>query len=272
MEVMLDAFYARGGNLIDTGYHYGPADRYLGHWLERSGVREEIVVLGKGAHSPLTYPDVIPRQLTKSLDALKTGYMDIYLMHRDNPDIPVGEFVDAIDEEVAAGRIHLYGFSNWTRERFDAALAYAQKNDRARPAALSNNFSLAEMVNPVWAGCVAASDDAWKAWLRRHRIPLFAWSSQARGFFTERAGRDRLGDQEMVHAWYSERNFQRRERAIELATRLGKKPIHVALAYCLHQDFAILPIIGPLTLDELDDSLVALDISLKPADIAWLEG
>ena len=66
--------------------------------------------------------------------------------------------------------------------------------------------------------------------------------------------------------------LQRRERAIELATRLGKKPIHVALAYCLHQDFPVLPIIGPLTLDELDDSLEALDIALTPADIAWLEG
>ena len=109
------------------------------------------------------------------------------------------------------------------------------------------------MVNPVWAGCVAASDDAWKAWLRRHRIPIFAWSSQARGFFTERAGRDKRSDEEMVRSWYSERNFQRRDRAIELAARLGKKPIHVALAYCLFEDFPVLPIIGPLTLDELDD-------------------
>ena len=272
MEVMLDAFYARGGNLVDTGYHYGPADRCLGHWLERSGAREEIVVLGKGAHSPLTYPDVIPRQLTKSLDALMTDYMDVYLMHRDNPDIPVGEFVDAIDEEVAAGRIRVYGFSNWTRERFDAAIDHAEKNGRARPRALSNNFSLAEMVNPVWAGCVAASDEAWKAWLRQRRIPLFAWSSQARGFFTDRAGRDRLGDPEMMRSWYSERNFLRRERAIELARKLGKKPIHVALAYCLCQDFPVLPIIGPLTLDELDNSLEALDIALTPADVAWLEG
>ena len=75
-----------------------------------------------------------------------------------------------------------------------------------------------------------------------------------------------------MRSWYSERNFLRRERAIELARKLGKEPIHVALAYCLCQDFPVLPIIGPLTLDELDDSLEALDIALTPADVAWLEG
>ncbi len=88
-------------------------------------------------------------------------------MHRDNTDIPVGEFVDAMDAEVKRGRIRgIFGGSNWTRERMDEAIAYAeQRPARQRPAALSNNFSLAEMLDPIWAGCVAASDDEWKKWL-----------------------------------------------------------------------------------------------------------
>ena len=66
-------------------------------------------------------------------------------------------------------------------------------------------------------------------------------------------------------------NFARRDRAIELAQRLGKRPIHVALAYCLHQPFPVVPLIGPRRLVELDDSLLALDIDLDPAEVRWLE-
>ncbi|MEJ0011738.1 MAG: aldo/keto reductase [Bauldia sp.] len=272
--ILLDAFYERGGTVVDTAWNYwaGRADRVVGGWMETRGVREDMVVLAKGLHTPLNYPDVVARQLAESLERLRTGYTDLYVMHRDNPDVPVGEFVDAIDREVKAGRIRVWGGSNWTRERMDAAIDYAKKTGKTPPGTISNNFSLAEMVEAPWAGCIASSDDAWKAWLRQRRLPLLAWSSQAQGFFTERAGRDRRGEPELVRCWYSEKNFARRDRAAELARRLGKKPIHVALAYCLAQDFPVLPLIGPLTLQELEDSLEALDIALSPADVAWLEG
>ena len=271
--VLCDEYYERGGNVLDSAwlYGHGKCDRLFGDWMDARGVRDEIILIGKGAHSPLVYPDVIARQLTESLERLKSGFIDVYFMHRDNPDVPVGEFVDAMDAEVKAGRIGIYGGSNWTRDRMDAAFAYAEKNGKTRPGALSNNFSLAEMVNPVWGGVLAGADDAWKAWLRQRQIPNFAWSSQARGFFTDRAGPNRREDPELVNAWYSEGNFARRERAIEFANRIGKKPLHVALAYCLWQDFPVVPLIGSLALSELDDSLEALDITLTPENIRWLE-
>ena len=102
-------------------------------------------------------------------------------------------------------------------------------------------------------------------------MPNFAWSSQGRGFFTDRAGRDKQDNEELVRVWYSEKNFGRRDRAIELAQRLGKSPIHVALAYVLAQPFPSVPLIGPRTLDELEDSLRALDIRLSAEDVAWLD-
>ncbi|HZP21379.1 MAG TPA: aldo/keto reductase, partial [Bauldia sp.] len=271
--ILLDAYYERGGNLVDTAWMYGMGriDRLLGEWMANRGVREETVIIGKGAHSPLVYPDVIGRQLSESLDRLKTDRIDIYFMHRDNPDVPVGEFVDAMDAEARKGRIGIYGGSNWTRQRMDAAIAYARRKRRRLPMALSNNFSLAEMVNPVWGGVLAASDDEWKAWLRRRKIPDFAWSAQARGFFTDRAGEDKRDDPEMVNAWYSAKNFARRRRAYEMAGRIGKTAQQVALAYCLAQDFIVIPLIGPLAMSELDDSLGALDIALTPEDVRWLE-
>lgn len=272
--ILLDAYFEAGGNLFDTAFVYGSGytETLLGQWLKNRGVREQSVVIGKGAHSPLCYPDVIGKQLTQSLERLQTDHIDVYFMHRDNPDVPVDEFVDAMDREVKAGRIRgPFGGSNWTMDRMDKAIAYAERTGKQKPGALSNNFSLAEMLEPIWAGCVTSSSDEWKAWLAARQMPNFAWSSQGRGFFTDRAGRDRRDNEELVRVWYSERNFGRRDRAIELAKRLGKSPIHVALAYVLAQPFPSVPLIGPRTLDELEDSLQALDISLSPHDLAWLD-
>ncbi len=274
-SLTLDSFYEAGGNLFDTAFVYGggKTEAIFGDWhTSRNVPREEIVLIGKGAHSPLCYPDMIAKQLDQSLNRLKTDYVDIYFMHRDNTDVPVGEFVDAMDAEVKRGRIRgIFGGSNWTRQRMDEAIAYAEKTGKTAPGALSNNFSLAEMLDPIWAGCVAASDEPWKEWAKERQIPNFAWSSQGRGFFTDRAGRDKRDDEEIVRVWYSERNFERRDRAIELAKELGRHPIHIALAYVIAQPFPVIPLIGPRTIAELEDSLSALDIKLTPEQVRWLE-
>ncbi len=272
--ILLDAFFEAGGNLFDTAYVYGSGytEKLFGQWHQNRGTRQQSVVIGKGAHSPLCYPDQIGKQLTQSLDRLQTDYVDVYFMHRDNPDVPVGEFVDAMDAEVKAGRIRgPFGGSNWTKERMDEAIAYAFYAGKQAPGALSNNFALAEMQDVIWDGCVSSSDDGWKTWLKARQMPNFAWSSQARGFFTDRAGRDKMGNEEMVRVWYSKGNFGRRDRTMELAKKLGKNPIHLALAYVLAQPFPSIPLIGPRTLQELDDSIKAFDITLSPADITWLE-
>ena len=273
-EILLDAFYERGGNLIDTAWLYGGgrAEALVGQWFKARGVRKEMFVIGKGAHSPLTYPDVIGRQLAQSLERQNADYLDLYFMHRDNRDIPVGEFVDAIDAEVRAGRVRAWGGSNWSRERMDEAMIYASENGRAPPVALSNNFSLADMIEAPWAGCYAASDAAWRAWLTDRDIPNFAWSSQAQGFFTDRAGRDKTGNRDMVRCWYNETNFARRDRAAEFGAKRGKSANQVAGAYVLAVDVPVVPLIGPLAMSELDDSLGALDIELTPEDVRWLEG
>ena len=123
-SILLDAFFEAGGNLFDTGFVYGGGrtEALLGEWLANRGVREQSVIIGKGAHSPLCYPDVIGKQLTQSLDRLQTDHVDVYFMHRDNPDVPVGEFVDAMDAR-GQGRPHprtvrrleLDACSAWTR-------------------------------------------------------------------------------------------------------------------------------------------------------------
>jgi aryl-alcohol dehydrogenase-like predicted oxidoreductase len=176
-----------------------------------------------------------------------------------------------MDAEVKAGRIRgPFGGSNWTRERFEEAIAYAERTGKTKPSVLSNNFSLAEMVQPVWAGCISSSDDAWMRWLEEKGVTNFAWSSQARGFFTDRAGRGKMDDSELARSWYSEANFARRDRAIALGRKLGKDPIQIALAYVLAQKGRVIPLIGPRSLSELNHSLDAFSVTLSPGDVQWL--
>lgn len=275
-SILLDAFYERGGNLFDTAFQYGggKSEGFFGQWHKSRGLkRDSFVLIGKGVHTPLNYPDQIGKQLTQSLERMNTDHVDIYFMHRDNEDVPVGEFVDALNREKKAGRIRdVFGGSNWSRARMDAAIRYANKNGLVAPGALSNNFALAEMVNPVWAGCVAASDDEWKAWLKGRKMPVFSWSSQARGFFTDAAGRGKFDNEEIVHSWYSPKNFKRRDRAVKLAAEIGKTPIQVALAYVLNQPLEVVPLIGPRSIAELENSIEATGIKLSKEQVQWLEG
>jgi aryl-alcohol dehydrogenase-like predicted oxidoreductase len=269
---VLDAFHAAGGTLFDTAHHYGKgcADTVLGAWMQARGLTDAVTVIGKGAHTPDCFPAAVTPQLEASLAALKRDCVDIYFLHRDNTDIPVGEWVDVLDAHVRAGRIRRYGGSNWTTARIDAANAYAARHGKVGFTALSNQFSLADMIEPPWAGCRAASDAESLAWLRRTGTPLFAWSSQARGFFTDRAVAGGDKDPELVRCWYNATNLARRTRAAELAEKRGTTLAGLALAYNLAQDFPLFPIIGPLNRAELDSSLAVLRVTLSPEEVRWL--
>ncbi len=270
--VMFDDFFARGGTAFDTAWVYagGRCERLLGQWVRERGVREQVVILDKGAHTPFCTPEDCGRQLLESLDRLQMEYVDIYMLHRDNPAIPVEAFIDVLNEHADAGRMRLFGASNWSIARIDAANAYARAKGLRGFSAVSNNFSLARMVEPVWAGCISASDTASRAWLTETQTPLMPWSSQARGFFTDRARPDDTSDPELVRCWYSADNFARKERVEAMAKERGVLPINIALAYVLCQPFPTFALIGPRTLAETRTSLPALEIVLTPDELRWL--
>ncbi|HEX8833322.1 MAG TPA: aldo/keto reductase, partial [Abditibacteriaceae bacterium] len=268
---LFDDFFERGGTCFDTAYIYGGGvgEKTVGHWIKTRGVRDEVTILMKGAHPPNCTIEGMQRQVRESLDRMQIDQADIYMMHRDNPDIPVGEWVDALNEEVRQGRFSLFGGSNWSIERVQAANEYAASKGLMGFSALSNNFSLASMVKPVWSGCVSCSDAASKAWLEHHQIANFSWSSQARGFFA-RADKDFTADRELVHCWYSDDNFQRLERARQLAKEKGVSPVVIAAAYVLAQKFPAYALIGPRSLAETRDSMGALHVELSNQELQWL--
>ena len=271
-SAMFDDFVERGGNAFDTAYIYGGGsmERLLGQWIANRACRDDVVVVGKGAHTPHCDPDSIVRQLDESLDRLQTDYVDLYLMHRDNEQIPVGEFVDALDEQAKAGRIRAFGGSNWSIARFQEALDYAQANGRQGFVVLSDHFGLAHAIDVPWKGCRHVTDRTDREWLERTGVTLLPWSSQARGFFA-RADRADRSDEELVRCYYSDENFERLERARTLADEFAVAPTAVALAYVLAQSFPTFPLIGPRTIEETRTSMAGLEITLTDQQLRWLD-
>ncbi|WP_426737687.1 aldo/keto reductase [Plantibacter sp. 2H11-2] len=272
-SAMFDDFFERGGNAFDTAWLYGDGlqEQLLGRWLANRGLRDDVVVIGKGAHTPFCDPESISRQLFESLDRLGTDHLDLYLMHRDNVEVPVGEFVDVLNEHAEAGRIRAFGGSNWTIDRFEEANAYAAANGKRGFAALSNHFGLARALDVPWAGCVEVTDPTSRAWLEETKTPLLPWSSQARGFFTGRAEPEDLSDPDLVRCYYSDDNFERLARARQLGSELGVAPTAIALAYVLAQDFPTFALIGPRSIEETRSSTDALSLRLTPEQVAWLD-
>jgi aryl-alcohol dehydrogenase-like predicted oxidoreductase/predicted dehydrogenase len=275
---MFDHFFSQGGNVFDTAYIYneGKSDLYLGSWIDARGLREEVVVLGKGAHTPDCTPDKIRPQLDETLSRMSASYLDIYCLHRDNEDLPVEGFIDTLNELKDEGLVSVFGASNWSLKRFKEANDYALSTGKEPFTVLSNNFSLAHMNNPVWPGCFSCSEDDYLKYLTDNQISIFPWSSQARGFFLDTQEFTALAHvadpnrEEQDRVWGSADNLERRKRCFDLAAEKDVDPIQMALAFVLNQDFPSFPLIGPRNFFETESSLQATQIEVSSKEISWL--
>ena len=283
---LLDGIYALGCTAFDLAHVYGGGDveRTFGRWVRDRGLRDDIVIITKGAHHNQDRRRVTPYDITTdlhdSLARLGVQSIDLYLLHRDDPDVPVGPIVEALNEHKAAGLIDAFGGSNWTHERIREANQYAEAHGLTPFVASSPQFSLAEMVEPPWEGCVSIggpSEAAARAFYAQTQLALFTWSSLAGGFFTGRYRRDNLEmlsepqDELVKRSYGSDLNLERLERARELAERKGRTLAQIALAYSQHHPLNLFSLVGCRTVGEFEDNLKALDTPMSEDELAWLE-
>jgi aryl-alcohol dehydrogenase-like predicted oxidoreductase len=161
----------------------GSMEKLLGQWHKARNNRDDLIIIAKGAHTPNCDPNSLSEQLTISLNQLQIDQADIYIMHRDNIEVPVSEFMDALNKEKEKGRIKIFGGSNWSLERFIEANEWAKKNEKEEMAVLNNDLALSKMINPLWQGCVSSNDAAILEHLRTSQKAHLSWSSQGRGYF-----------------------------------------------------------------------------------------
>lgn len=272
----LDAYMAIGGNSIDTAHIYcgGQSEEVIGRYMKERGNREELVILTKGAHhdknGPRVNREAIRSDLEDSLMRLRTDYIDLYALHRDDPSVPAGQIIEALNEHVASGKVHAIGVSNWTWQRIEEANRYAADHGLVPFTFSSPNLSLAKANEPFWAGCVSADEETC-GWHEANQLPLLSWSSQARGFFTGRFSPEVRDNADIVRVFYSDDNWQRLERAKRLAADKGVTAIQIALAYVLNQPFPTCALIGAQSAEELASCDEGSLIKLAKEEMEWLD-
>ena len=130
---LLDRFFEAGGNAVDTAYIYsgGDGERLLGMWMKQRGNRADVFVAGKGGHPngrvprPRIAPEEVKADIDTTLIRMQTDYIDLYMLHRDDEQIPVSTVIDYFNEEIGRGRVRSVGVSNWQRQRITDANEYA---------------------------------------------------------------------------------------------------------------------------------------------------
>lgn len=280
---VLDRVVAAGCTAFDTARAYGDSERTLGAWLRARGLRDRIVLISKGAHpGPASRSRLnaaaISRDLERSLRALQTDYIDLYLLHYDDDTTDVELLVDVLNQHVAAGRIHAIGVSNWRTRRIARAVDHARTTGQKPFVVSSVQFSLATWRRSPWKDAITLSgedSETDRQWYRTNDVWLLAYSSLAMGFFSRaRPYADggapprpaRFGDT----VFLDRENLARLARTRELAQRLGVSPGQVALAWVLTYDSRVIAIVGARSAESYVDAVSACDVALTESDRMWL--
>lgn len=280
---LLDQAFEAGITAIDTAENYGKSEFILGEWMAARKNREQLTILTKGCH-PYGHPRVTPEDLRhdfhQSLERLRTDYVDVYMLHRDDPQKDVGPIMETLNEFVRAGKTLRIGASNWTLARVREANDYAHAHGLEPFSVISPNYALARQVGDPWGGCTSLSGDehaADRAWCAREGITVVAYASLAHGFLS---GKFRSSEPERLEAsldeggrrgYFCPENLERLRRAEHMAAQKGCTVAQIALAYVLADPLGILPAISATKQRHLQANIAALDIALTEEERAWLD-
>jgi 1-deoxyxylulose-5-phosphate synthase len=268
-----------GINFFDTAdmYSNGASEEVLGHAIrDMVPDREDVVIATK------CYNGTMDRKLNRwglsrkhimdacdcSLKRLGMDYIDLYQIHRFDYGTPMEETLEALHDLVKAGKVRYIGASSMHAWQFAKYLYLADLHGFTRFVSMQNHYNLVyrEEEREMFPFCAEEG------------IGSIPWSPLARGFLA--GNRAKQGGGETVRAktddfggslYYAESDFQVVERNLEMAKKLGVKPMQTALAWVLANPVVTAPIIGASKLQHLDDALGALEITLSAGDKAAME-
>jgi aryl-alcohol dehydrogenase-like predicted oxidoreductase len=282
---LLDAFVAQGGNFLDSAKVYADwlpierssSEKTIGRWMQARGNRAQVIVATKGAHPhlgsmhiPRLSPEEIASDVDASLGHLQTDTIDLYWLHRDDPQRPVGEIIEALNTHIRAGKLRYIGCSNWRAERIQAAHEYAAAHGLQGFVGDQMWWTLGAINKQKVADpTLVMMDDELHALHTRSGMAAIPYSSQAGGLFNKLAqGRTRT-----VSPLYDlGENEARLGRIQQVAAQSSLTLTQVVLGYLLAQPFPTIPIVGCHTLEQLADSLSAAEVRLTPEQLRFLVG
>ncbi len=274
---IMDTFVQYGGNHIDTARLYagGKSEKVVAKWL-KSRKPDNILVSTKGGF-PESQTSKVMRlseaevryDLELSLNALETDTIEMYWLHRDDEKRPVEEIIDYMNAFVKEGKIKSFGASNWTTNRICEANSYAKNNDKMGFSASQIRFSPAVLVDGGDERSLITMDKESFDEYKKLGLPVAAYASQAKGFFSKMAekGIDALSEKSR-HRYYCEENVKR----LEIIKNLSLKyEVSVAAIVCAalssFESPDVFPIIGGSSREQIADSMAGGDITLTKEEL-----
>jgi aryl-alcohol dehydrogenase (NADP+) len=266
-----------GINFFDTAdvYSLGVSEEIVGRALKDFSRRDEVVIASKVFFPMGEKPNQgglsrvhIMNAIDDSLRRLGTDYIDLYQIHRWDPNTAIEETLEALHDVVKSGKVRYIGASSMYTWQFSKSLYLADIKGWTRFVAMQNHYNLVyrEEEREMLPLC------------RSEGIGVIPWSPLARGFLSGNRTRKDWGEtpraksDDFAHdMYYQESDFTVVERVIKIAAQRGVTPSQIALAWLLHQPGVTAPIIGASQMAHLEQDAAAIDIELSPEELDMLE-
>lgn len=266
-----------GINFFDTAdvYSFGKSEEALGRALREFARREEVVIatkvffpMGKGPNERGLSRVHIMNAIDASLERLGTDYVDLYQIHRYDPETPVEETLEALHDIVRAGKARYIGASSMYAWQFARMLYLADRHGWTRFISMQNHYNLVyrEEEREMIPLC------------QEEGIGVIPWSPLARGFLTgirrreDPEGTVRTKTDDFAHSmYYQPSDYSVVERLAAIASERGVSPAQAAIAWLLSKPVVTAPIIGATKMHHLEDAVAAVNLRLSEEEIKRLE-
>lgn len=276
---VLDAFVDAGFNFIDTadvysawapGHQGGESETIIGKWLKRSGKRDRAIIATKvgmamGPDKKGLSRAYIRQAVEASLRRLETDYIDLYQAHRDDPETPLEETLEAFAELVQEGKVVAIGASNYSAERLDEALKVSKRNGWPQYETLQPEYNLYDR---------AGFETKLQPLCRQARLGVIPYFSLAAGFLTGkyRSEKDLAGKArgQKVKGYLNARGLRILDALEEVAKQHNAKPAQVALAWLAAQETIVAPIASATSTEQLRELTESTELQLDAQAIERL--
>jgi aryl-alcohol dehydrogenase-like predicted oxidoreductase len=287
-EKILDTYITNGGLFLDTANIYGrfsppgepAAELVIGKWMERHHLRSKLTLSTKGGARDFRTlavrlsPEVIRSDLENSLKNLRTDYVDLYYLHKDNPAYPVSELMETMHALHEEGKFRYFGLSNWSEARMREALNYSKEHQLTC-------FSVNEVMMHLAHMNETALKDADQRFAtpdicdfhKETQLPMTAYSAPAFGVFNRYYHEDFESNPRYTRArdmCLNDVTRSRIEKVYQLSKLSGASVTSIVLGYLYAQPFQVIPIIGPNSIATLEDNLQNSDYVLSQAELEFL--
>jgi aryl-alcohol dehydrogenase-like predicted oxidoreductase len=278
---LLDQFVDSGFNLIDTadvysiwvpGHKGGESETIIGEWLSKRGGRDKVVIATK-LGIPMA-PDkkglskgYIATAVEDSLKRLKTDYIDLYQSHRDDPDTPVEETLEAYGRLVKAGKVREIGASNFEAPRLKASLEASAKHGYPRYQTIQPNYSLMER---------GSYEGDLEKLCAAEKVSCIGYYSLASGFLSGKYRSEAdLGKSaarsSRVKGYINDKGMKVLAALDDVAKRFSASPAQVSLAWLMAKPTVAAPIASATSAAQLSEIMKAATIKLDAAAVEQLD-